>query len=319
MPQLGQGRLGNHQLGNLEATATSTVANAVTSTDVLNVVTLSPDNLHVVYDESAGEFRTEWFTKKSPLDDDVGEIIIVGQFRKEEFDPIDIVVERDTDDDDTPEMATKTVTLDDSNHILRIAETDVSEDLPEDGGRYRLRFPGYNQTDAITRLTFALGFNSERKFNEEWSISPVSPKEEPLRAMLAVLLSENYRFDATLDEIFEAQHISTSNDKSLEYLAHEVGTSRKAGENDPHLRKRVLGASATRTFSSAGDDVTDLVGLVFDEEAEQVTLGVKTDEPVLEVSVPQSVMDAHILSAAEIEDLFDEAVSSSYTASVVTV
>jgi len=303
---------------NTEADTSTIPATAKTTTQALNPVTLSPENIHIEYNESQQEFQSKWFEKNTPLDE-AGELVVVGTFRNQTFEPVDLIVERDETGDETPDSKSDLKTLDDDNHILRIDETENGEEIAQVGATYRLRFPNYDQTDALDLFTMALGWPNQDQFNEEWDISPVSTESQPAKALVAIMLSENYRFDATLDEIFDSQHIESSNDKSLEYLAKEVGTSRRENENDLHLRKRVLAKSATRTFSSAGQDVTDLIGLIFEDQSGKVGVGVATGEPVLEIEVPTTVMENHILTAAEAEDLIDEAVSSSYNAKVTTI
>lgn len=274
---------------------------------LLGPVSLSPTNIEVFYNEFDNEFQTNWFTKQTPLDNP-GEIVIVGKFRDKTFDPIEIVVEHKTSGKQDSDI------LHPKSHILRLGK-----DIAEQGGEYRLRFPGYSQTDALDRIHFALGWNNEAEFSQNWEIDPVNVKHEPQRALAAVLLSENSRLDATLDEIFESQHITTANDVSLEYLANEVGTNRINEETDKSLRKRVLAKSATRTFSSVGSDVTDLIKLLFDDSANEVTLQTVNNEPVLKILVPKSVIDNHVLTTSEIESVMDESVSSSYNAVVEIV
>jgi len=289
-----------------------------TDTKVLNTVSLSPENIFIKWNDQKQEFTSNWFTKETPIDE-AGELVIVGTFRNNKFDSIDVIVERDDTDDGVADTQTEIHTFDSDNHILRIETDENEEEIAEVGGKYRLRFPNYDQTDALARFTMALGWDNDIQFNGEWDISPVSTESQPAKALVAVLLSENYRLDATIDEIFESQHISKSNDRSLEFLSHENGTSRKENETDPHLRKRVLAKSATRTFSSVGSDFTDLIGLIFEDQSDKVGVGVASNEPVLQIEVPTTVMEDHILTAAEVEDLIDDAVSSSYDATVTTI
>lgn len=298
-------------------TSTKSVS-AVTGTKAISSVSLSPENLSIRFNESAGEFQSNWFTKETPLEE-TGELVIVGTFRREQDEPVDIVVERDDGGDGLPDITSEIQTLNDENHILTISEGDRGEDIAKKGARYRLRFPNYTQSDAIERLTLALGWNNEREFQGQWQLDSVDTKEQPTNALIAVLISENYRLDSTLDEVFKQQHIESSTDSSLDLLSKEVGAERKSRENDEHLRKRTLSKSATQTFSTTGSDVSDLVGLIFDERGEEISLGVLKNEPVLTVEVPQTVMDAHILSQTEVENLLNDGVASSYNVSITKI
>lgn len=284
---------------------------AVSGVNELQPVSLSPRNITVFYNEEDDEYQTDWFLKETPIESP-GELIIVGTFRGT-YDPVTVVVERRKGGESKP------LVLNSDSHILRVSEDSYGNELVENGAEYRLRFPGYRQADALERLHLALGWNNETTFSQNWDVDPVDIQQEPQKELIAVLLSENYRFDATLDEIFESQHITTANDVSLDYLAKEVGTSRVDEETDKHLRKRVLTKSATRTFSSVGRDVTDLVELIFDDDTEEITLQTTPTEPVLEVLVPQNVIERHVLTGAEIESLMDEAVSSSYNTTVKVI
>jgi hypothetical protein len=80
-----------------------------------------------------------------------------------------------------------------------------------------------------------------------------------------------------------------------------------------------LGTSQLGTELLAGQDVTDLIGLIFEDQSEKVVVGVAPDEPVLEIEVPTAVMEDHIFTAAEVEEEIDEAVSSSYNTKVTTI
>lgn len=303
---------------NTRADAVTQATASVTGTKGISSVSISPENLYVQFNENGGEFQSNWFTKETPLED-TGELVLVGSFRNERFDPVKIIIERDDTGDEIPDIQSEVQTLNDGNHILRVSEGDRGEDIAKSGASYRLRFPDYNQTDAIDRLTLALAWDSEKKFHQEWDIGPVDTESEPVSSLIAVLLSENYRFDATLDQIAESHKIETASGKSLEYHSHEVGVVRKENENDPHLRKRVLAKSATRTFSSTGKDVTDLIGLIFDNNSDKISIETISDRPVMAIEVPQTVMEDHILSANEIKNLLDESVASSYNIQINTI
>lgn len=302
---------------NTTADAITQSTSSVTVTKQINPISLSPENLYVQFNENSGEFQSNWFEKETPLEE-TGELVIVGKFRRERDEPVQVVIERDDTGDEVPNATSEVKTLSSDSHILRIQTDTKGNPLAKNAANYRIRFPGYTQSDAIERVTLALGWNNVGKFNAEWDLGSIDTKEQPTAALIALLLSENSRLDATIDEVFKQQHIESATDSSLDLLSKEVGAERKKRENDEHLRKRVLSRSATRTFSTTGSDVSDLVGLIFDERGEDITIGVLPDKPVLEVTAPQSVVDEHILTQSEIEELLNDGVASSYNAVVTT-
>jgi hypothetical protein len=300
------------------ADAITTATSVVTSTKQITPISLSPENLYVQFNEESSEFQSTWFEKETPLEE-TGELVIVGKFRRERDEPVQVVVERDDTGNKTPNATSEVKTLSSDTHILRIQTDTKGNPLAKNAANYRIRFPGYTQSNAIERLTLALGWNNVGKFNAEWDLRSIDTKEQPTAALIALLLTENSRLDATVDEVFKQQHIESATDSSLDLLSKEVGAERKKRENDEHLRKRVLSRSATRTFSTTGSDVSDLVGLIFDERGGEITIGVLPDKPVLQVTAPQTVVDEHILTQSEIEELLNDGVSSSYNAVVTTI
>lgn len=305
--------LNSKTTANINTNATS----SVTGNKLFKSVSLSPENFYVQFNEKKNEFQSTWFEKETPLEE-TGELVIVGKFRRERDEPVQVVIERDDTGNEVPNATSEIKTLSSDTHILRIQTDTKGNPLAKNAANYRIRFPGYTQSDAIERLTLALGWNNVGKFNAEWDLRSIDTKEQPTAALIALLLSENSRLDATIDEVFKQQHIESATDSSLDLLSKEVGAERKKRENDEHLRKRVLSRSATRTFSTTGSDVSDLVGLIFDERGEDITIGVLPDKPVLEVTAPQSVVDEHILTQSEIEELLNDGVASSYNAVVTT-
>jgi hypothetical protein len=278
------------------------------------MASLSPENLTVR--DTANGFRTDWIEKCSPIQDDAESIVIIGEFSPGNYDPVDVVIARDETGNGQADSLSEVVTINEGNRIIEIQESRTGEPFVDYCGTYQLRFPGFSQTDPLKRLNFALTWDNQDELNKKWDIPAIDPENGSTADLLSIILSANYRVDSTLDEIYEKQHIELSNGLALDLLAKEVGTTRKAGEKDPHLRKRVLVKSATRTFSTTGEDTTDLIALIFGEDANKITIDVANGEPVLKLQVQQQTINNNPLSAAEIEDLLDEAVPSSYRTNI---
>jgi hypothetical protein len=139
-------------------------------------------------------------------------------------------------------------------------------------------------------------------------------------ADFAGTLAEHLAADAReLDAILDARRIQTAAGKQLDDLGRRFGgISRKTNELDDKYRRRIIGRVTAERSSGTFRDLLSAATTVIGTTENSITLSRQPDATAL-VSVDQSVIDASVLTPAEIESILTAAVPAGHSVTVQVV
>jgi hypothetical protein len=155
-------------------------------------------------------------------------------------------------------------------------------------------------------------------YREEYPL-PIgeSPEHEAfIRAIVDVLREGDVEAGQVNDQTFP----STASKEALNRHAREVGLTRRENENDATLRWRVRVESGVKASDGDTDSILDVLRLMFGEAAlSKITLASPSDEPVLDVAIPDSALDRtpEEIDETEVQDILDRALPMPDAANVI--
>lgn len=130
--------------------------------------------------------------------------------------------------------------------------------------------------------------------------------------LLGVIGEETNRLDLDIEHLYDQRFLETATGSELEKLAEEVGITRRDGETDEHLRKRVYAEYAAlrsdtsyEQFATAVMDITDASKNDF-----IITTPPNTkNNKVIELTLQQTVAEESVLTENEFVDFLNRALS----------
>jgi len=367
MPQLGSTQLSTAQLGDTvpffgmkttdETVSTSelqpvsksemsmgTTDPTVGPTGPFVPVILDPQNINVEYNQSRGLWESSWMPTDT-FDDERDQLVAVLSLQ-EGADPVDVVIERDTDGDNSPDLHSNVLTID-ANQEIAYAEPEGQR------GFYRLIFPQYNQTDVVDRLNVAITYDNTERLIENipyqflqndirsenidsassdddasrTSSAKTSDGSDDISPLIEALGTTLDRIDATIDAVYDNRFVESARGDSLNKLGRPVGVQRRdIGnpersddlEGDQRLRKRVAAAKALVGLDTTSPSFSQLLKLLFPQAVTAIDINAVADKPEAEVVIPTNTVNRNPLNVSEIQTILSDAVASSYNIQVNT-
>jgi len=349
MPQLGSTQLSTAQLGDTvpffgmkttdETVSTSelqpvsksemsmgTTNPTVGPTGSFVPVILDPQNINVEYNQSRGLWESSWMPTDT-FDDERDQLVAVLSLQ-DGADPVDVVIERDTDGDNSPDLHSDVLTID-ANQQIAYAEPEGQR------GSYRLIFPQYNQTDVVSRLNVAITFDNTKRLIENIPYqflrndirSENIDNADDISSLIEALGTTLDRIDATIDAVYDNRFVESARGDSLNKLGRPVGVYRRdIGnpersddlEGDQRLRKRVAAAKALVGLDTTSPSFSQLLKLLFPQAVTAIEINPVGDKPEAEVVIPTNTVERNPLNVSEIQTILSDAVSSSYNVQVTT-
>jgi len=154
---------------------------------------------------------------------------------------------------------------------------------------------------------------------ENWPLETVYPEDgEPIHNVLEAIGLYIEQTNGEIEELQEQRFLQTASDDALEKLAREVGVYRGRNELDRKLRFRTLIRKAGTQSDGTFDDVETILGIVFGDQASQISISKQTDSPELTFTLPQSLLDETPLTESELENALQEILPASTPITVVT-
>jgi hypothetical protein len=348
MPELGNAQLASGRLGDtgtflpiadtppiqpttgqLQSTLRS--INTLNTTDSPTIVTgdfnpvvLDPQNISVRYNQQREAWESAWIPTDT-FDSARDQLVAVVNLRADS-DPVEVVIERDTTGDKTPDLHSEILTIGLPEEIARA-------DPVGERGSYRLVFPRYNQFDVVDRLNVALTVdNTERLIDNiphQFLRNDIRSENvdgsddiQPLIDALGITLD---RIDATIDSVYDNRFVESARGGALNNLGRPVGVQRRDignpqraddRESDDRLRKRVQAARALVGLDSTTPSVSQLLSVLFPDAVTAITYATVPDEPVLDVTIPTNAIDRNPLTESEITNILNDCVAASYRVTV---
>lgn len=125
--------------------------------------------------------------------------------------------------------------------------------------------------------------------------------------------------DDRIQNVQDAQSITTATDEELEKLAGEVGVLRQTNESDERLRFRARIRKAITRSDGTLRGFTSLLTIIFGEESvSDMHIETPSDEPVVQLFIPSTVVDDVPLTVVELEDALDDAIPMSDRLQIIT-
>ncbi len=287
---------------------------------------LDPQNVNVEYNTSRELWESSWMPTDT-FNEERDQLVAVMSLQ-DDADPVDVVIERDTDGDNSPDLHSDVLTID-SNQQIAYAE-------PEgDRGTYRLIFPTYNQTDVVSRLNVAITYDNTERLIENIPLqflrndirSENVDGSDDITPLVEALGTTLDRIDASIDAVYDNRFVESARGKSLDKLGKPVGIQRRdIGnpersddlEGDQRLRKRVAAAKALVGLDTTNPSFSQLLKLLFPQAVTAIEINTVTDKPEVEVVIPTNTVDRNPLNKSEIQDILSDSVASSYNVQVST-
>lgn len=146
---------------------------------------------------------------------------------------------------------------------------------------------------------------------DNWPFEEVIPYERhAIYDHLYVWDGQLNRLDQTITDIKKQKFIDTATGKSLDLLAEEVGVIRETNESDERLRFRTQISKAIPQSTTDVRSFAELLRVLFGEDAENISLTIDNDEPVVILIIPEDVIDQVPLTLQELEDELQQVVPS---------
>lgn len=136
---------------------------------------------------------------------------------------------------------------------------------------------------------------------------------------LSAYATELRRIDTFIDELYEQRFIETATGIELEKLAAPLGVTRRAGESDESLRYRARLGKLISASDGTASHFESIVSAAFPgAELTNIEISNVDGAPVIELLVPENVVDSVPISLSETEDLMTLAVPSGHAVRVIT-
>lgn len=130
--------------------------------------------------------------------------------------------------------------------------------------------------------------------------------------LLGVIGEETNRLDLDNEQLYDQRFLKTATGSELEKLAEEVGITRRDGETDEHLRKRIYAEYVALRSDTTYDQFATAVMDITDANENEFTIATppNTDyKKVVEVELQQNVLEESILTQDEIVSFLNRALS----------
>lgn len=153
---------------------------------------------------------------------------------------------------------------------------------------------------------------------DNWPSQAIDVHSQPLYDWLSVLVSEYYRLDVEINELYENRFVETAQGVELEKLGKPVDIERRYGESDSSLRRRVRAGFARATSTTDFKIFAQITSTVLGTDTSNITLNRGSDfpnSPTVEVVVPDTVVNEDF-NESDAKTYLEEAVPVGHTVDV---
>ena len=122
----------------------------------------------------------------------------------------------------------------------------------------------------------------------------------------------------TVNELYDDRFVESATGRELEKLASEVGLDRQTGESDDRLRFRTQIAKAVTQSNDDIESFAELLNQLFGDDVTNISLSSTADAPIVNMSLPQFMVDDVPVTQSKLEDLLTQALPSGDSLTVIT-
>ncbi len=141
---------------------------------------------------------------------------------------------------------------------------------------------------------------------------------DALYAVIEAAATALTEVDNSINEVERGLSISNATSDELELLGEAVGQPRPTSELDDKYRVRVNAAYGQASSDATIRQFASVLLRVLETDAENVSVSAKQDVPVVEVTVPGSVVTDSLYSETELESFLSDSVPSTHGVEITT-